>query len=108
MAEDSNQDKQAKDLAAIALGWDGQTTPRVVAKGFTELADRIVEIAEEEGIYIHQDESLARFLANLEAGDEIPKPLYTLVAEVISFAYLLNGRFPASWAKAYNKISTKA
>ncbi|MCM2678996.1 EscU/YscU/HrcU family type III secretion system export apparatus switch protein [Echinimonas agarilytica] len=93
---------------AIALGYDAKNTPTVLAKGFAELAEQIVEIAEEEGIYIHKDAELARFLSHIEVGDNIPRELYVLVAEVISFAYLLEGKFPEQWAKLYNKISTQA
>jgi flagellar biosynthesis protein len=105
---DQDRESQVNTNAAIALGFDGKNAPKVLAKGFAELAEKIIEIAEEEGIYVHQDDTLARFLSNLETGDEIPRELYVLVAEVISFAYLLNGKFPESWARAYNKISTQA
>ena len=74
---------------AIALKWDGQRAPTVVAKGSLDVAERILEIAEHHGIHMHAESGLVDVLMRLELGAEIPRDLYVAVAEVIAFAYSL-------------------
>jgi flagellar biosynthesis protein FlhB len=63
---------------------DGEdAAPRVVAAGQGELARRIVEAARAYGIPCIQDVPVARALAELEIGDEIPETLYEAVAEIL-------------------------
>jgi flagellar biosynthesis protein FlhB len=57
--------------------------PRVVATGQGELARLIVEAARAYGIPCIQDVPVARALAELEIGDEIPEALYEAVAEIL-------------------------
>jgi flagellar biosynthesis protein FlhB len=57
--------------------------PRVVAAGQGELARRIVEAARAYGVPCIQDVPVARALAELEIGDEIPETLYEAVAEIL-------------------------
>jgi flagellar biosynthesis protein len=44
-------------------------------------------------------------LANLDLGQEIPEQLYHVIAELISFSYVLQGKFPESWGKDHHKVS---
>jgi flagellar biosynthesis protein FlhB len=63
---------------------DGEDqAPRVVASGQGELARRIVDAARAYGIPCIQDVPVARALAELEVGDEIPEALYEAVAEIL-------------------------
>lgn len=82
---------------AVALEYDGENAPNVTAKGMGELADRIIEMAEHHDIPLHQDKDLVNVLAQIELGEEIPENLYVAVAEVIAFAYILTGKFPANY-----------
>ena len=61
-------------------------------------------IAKEAGIYIHQDANLSNFLQKLEIGEEIPKELYLLIAELIAFVYMLDGKFPERWDNMHKRI----
>ncbi len=79
---------------AVALKYDGKQAPKVTAKGEEALAREIVAIAEEHGIPLYHDEKLARTLARMDLGSEIPKELYITIAEIIAFAYKLQGRVP--------------
>ncbi|MBT3015655.1 MAG: EscU/YscU/HrcU family type III secretion system export apparatus switch protein [Candidatus Thiodiazotropha endolucinida] len=91
-------DYQAKDPdLAIALKYDGENAPRLTAKGRGELADRILALADEHAIPLHEDAELAALLAQIPLGDEIPESLYRAVAEVIAFAYLLSGKLPPGY-----------
>ncbi|WP_166424715.1 EscU/YscU/HrcU family type III secretion system export apparatus switch protein [Paraglaciecola sp. 20A4] len=97
-----------KAKSAVALkhhDGDKKNAPQVVAKGFGELAEEIITLAKESGVLIHEDPYLSEFLASLDLGQEIPEQLYHVIAELISFSYVLQGKFPESWAKDYNKVS---
>lgn len=82
--------KQRK--SAVALGYDMQkdSAPKVIAKGQGELAERIIAIAKENKIVVHQDPLLLESLYRIEVGEEIPAKLYQTVAEVLAFVYRLN------------------
>lgn len=88
------RDRRPRPPAAVALRYDGAGAPRVTAKGHHEVAERILALAREHGIPLHQDRELVRLLARVELGTEIPAALYTAVAEVIAFAYRVSGRQP--------------
>ncbi|MES9811466.1 MAG: EscU/YscU/HrcU family type III secretion system export apparatus switch protein [Candidatus Thiodiazotropha sp.] len=91
-------DYQTRDPdLAIALKYDGENAPRLTAKGRGELADRILALADEHAIPLHEDAELAALLAQIPLGDEIPESLYRAVAEVIAFAYLLSGKLPPGY-----------
>ena len=85
--------KQIKSLA-VALEYDGDNAPKVTAKGTNDLAEKIIALAEQHGIPLHEDRNLINVLAEIDLGDEIPDSLYRAVAEVIAFAYILTGKFP--------------
>lgn len=72
---------------AVALEYERGTrnAPRVVAKGRGELARRIVEVAEENGVVIDANAPLAEALSGVELDEEIPIEMYQAVAEIIGF-----------------------
>lgn len=77
---------------AVALHYDKQGAPRVVAKGRGTIGEKIIEIARANDIPIEENEVLAGALSNVELGDEIPQELYKAVAEVLIFVLRLSGR----------------
>ncbi len=79
---------------AIALQYQNQQTPKVVAKGKGLSAEQILAIAEEHGIPLQSQPELARILAEIPLGDEIPEDLFLAVAEVLALAYFLSGKEP--------------
>ncbi len=81
-----------KPTFAIALQYDGEGAPEVVARGYHEIADEILEIAREANVPLHQDNELAALLEDLDLGDQVPAALYRVVAEVLVFAYRLSGK----------------
>lgn len=81
---------------AVALKYDGKNAPKVVAKGSGLSAEQILQIAEQHGIPLQTEPELARILAQIPLGDEIPNELYVAVAEIIAFAYFLSGKTPDS------------
>lgn len=82
--------KPENEKKAVGLKYDGVNAPTVTARGFDGLADEIVTLAKEAGVLVHEDPELADFLAKLEVGDEIPKEVYVIIAELIAFATWLN------------------
>ena len=88
----SKTDTPTPPPMAVALHYDGGGAPRVVAKGGGDVARRILEVAGEHGVPLHEDAALAGALARLELGEEIPRPLYQAVAEVLAFALRLSGK----------------
>ena len=80
-----------KPQTAVALKYDGDAAPMVVAKGEGHLADKIIEIAREHGVALYKDSELVKLLSRLDLNEEIPNNLYHAVAAVLAFVYRLNG-----------------
>lgn len=79
---------------AIALAYDGETAPKITAKGDEEIAQAIIQLALEHKVPIYENASLVQWLAQLEIGDEIPEQLYKIIAAILAFVYELEGRMP--------------
>jgi len=71
---------------AVALKYDkAEGTPKVIAKGSSYLADRILNIAENENIPVYEDEQLVKSLSKLDLGETIPPELFEIVAHIYAF-----------------------
>ncbi|MCX2780135.1 EscU/YscU/HrcU family type III secretion system export apparatus switch protein [Microbulbifer thermotolerans] len=69
---------------AVALAYrDGDVSPRVVARGYGELAERIVAEARRQGIYVHDAPELVALLMQLDIDERIPPRLYQVIAELL-------------------------
>jgi flagellar biosynthesis protein len=64
--------------------------PRLVAKGQGYLAERILELAKEHGVPIHQDPDLLATLEPLDVNRLIPPELFQAVAVVLATLYRAN------------------
>ncbi|UAL42573.1 EscU/YscU/HrcU family type III secretion system export apparatus switch protein [Shewanella inventionis] len=102
----NNESKKIQQ--AVALSFDGKSAPKITASGKDLVAEEIIAIAKNAGIHIHQDPHLSEFLQLLELGEEIPKELYLLIAELIAFVYMLDGKFPEQWNNLHQKIVAQA
>ena len=83
----SRYDNRATNRA-VALRYDGEGAPVVVASGMGYLAERMVEVASESGVPVYEDNSLATMLSQLELGQEVPDALYQAIVEI--YVYFLN------------------
>jgi flagellar biosynthesis protein len=92
-----NKKKRHSEEVAVALKYDGENAPRLTAKGRGELADKILALADQHNVPLHEDAELAALLSQIPLGDEIPQALYRAIAEVIAFAYLLSGKRPTGF-----------
>ena len=81
------KDKQQK---AAAIVYDQTGAPRIVAKGVGEVALKMIETAEAEGIPLQKNEVLIEALMQVELTKEIPPQLYRAVAEILAFIYKLD------------------
>lgn len=75
-----------KRRKAAALKYEtGYSAPVVTASGMGQIADKIIEKAEESNVPIVKDEALVDMLNNIDIGDSIPSELYEAVAKIIAF-----------------------
>ena len=63
----------------------------MVAAGRGHVAATILERAREAGVPVHKDPQLADALAALALGAEVPEDLWAAVAEVLAWAYSVEG-----------------
>lgn len=80
---------------AIALSYQFKKmdAPRVVAKGYGFLAEKIIEVAKESGVIVVENKPLAWTLyKTLEVGEMIPASLYQAVADILAYVYRLKRR----------------
>ncbi|WP_410017515.1 EscU/YscU/HrcU family type III secretion system export apparatus switch protein [Pseudomonas sp. 6D_7.1_Bac1] len=66
----------------------------LTTKGDDELAEAILKIARDYEVPIYENAELVKLLARMELGDSIPEELYRTIAEIITFAWKLKGKFP--------------
>ncbi|RUR29174.1 EscU/YscU/HrcU family type III secretion system export apparatus switch protein [Vreelandella nanhaiensis] len=77
---------------AVALAYqEKERAPRVVAKGYGELAERIMAEAQRQGIYVHDAPEIVALLMQLDLDTEIPPQLYQVVAELLVWVFELSG-----------------
>ena len=74
---------------AVALRYDENkdAAPVIVASGLGYMAERIVEMANENGVPVYEDNSLATVLTQLDLGTPIPEELYKAIVDI--YAYFL-------------------
>ncbi|HEY9275003.1 EscU/YscU/HrcU family type III secretion system export apparatus switch protein [Achromobacter sp.] len=95
-------DPNANRNAAVAISYDDKDgAPRVVAKGYGQLADTIVRAAQDNGLYVHESRELVGLLMQVDLDAHIPPQLYVAVAELLAWLYRLESReFPEPAAPA--------
>ncbi|GGX80127.1 export system protein [Litchfieldella qijiaojingensis] len=71
-----------RQAVALAYG-EGDSAPRVLAKGYGELAERIVAEASRQGVYVHDAPELVALLMQLDLDERIPPQLYQVIAELL-------------------------
>ncbi len=78
--------------SAVALGYEigKDNAPKVLAKGEGFIAEKIIQIAIDEGIEIREDADLVQILKAVDIESEIPLEAFTAVAEIISYIYNIN------------------
>lgn len=82
MKDNDAPERPRKHAVALAYG-EGDAAPRIVARGYGELADRIIAEAGRQGIYVHGAPELVALLMQLDIDEQIPPKLYQVIAELL-------------------------
>lgn len=80
---------------AVALRYDQEkeATPKIIGKGSGYFAEKLIALAKEHNIPIHEDSDLAEVLCRLDLNQEIPAETYVMVAEILAFIYRTNEQY---------------
>jgi flagellar biosynthesis protein len=81
-----------RGLLAIALRYKRETdsAPMVVAKGQGLTARKILNLAQENNVPIHEDPVLSQLMKDMDLDQPIPPELYEAVAKVLTFVYAVD------------------
>jgi flagellar biosynthesis protein len=75
---------------AVALAYEsGDVAPKVLAKGRGVIAEHIIDIAQEEGVFVHESKELVAMLMQVDLDDHIPPELYQAIAEILAWLHRL-------------------
>ena len=94
-----DQDILKRKAAALKYQHGTDAVPRLVAKGEGYIADKIIALAKEHGIPIHEDRNLVEVLSTLDLYETVPPELYKAVAEVLAFIYRMTKEVPQAPGK---------
>lgn len=82
---------------AVALSYDGKRAPTVSAEGSGDLAEQIIALARQHGVPLFENAPLLALLQEVGLGEEIPETLYLCIAQVMAFAFRIQGKTPEGW-----------
>lgn len=93
--------RSEKKAVALKYNAEEDVAPVVIASGYGDVAQRIIDIAEQRGIPVFRDDSATSMLCMLEVGASIPEELYEVVAAIYVHilsvsSQLQNGGKPAA------------
>jgi len=91
-----NKKRKIKEAAALKYSPDIGGAPEIVALGRGDTAERIIAKAKENDVPLYEDANLAHTLNYLKIGNEIPRELYEVVAQVLVFVNKLDTSFGKS------------
>ena len=82
MAED-----QRPKAAALRYEKGKDSSPRLVAKGQGHIAAKILQLAKDNQIPVHEDPALIEILSKMNLEEQIPGDCYRVVAEILAWIY---------------------
>ncbi|SHF56088.1 flagellar biosynthesis protein [Modicisalibacter ilicicola DSM 19980] len=85
----SSPGKGRRRAVALAYG-DGGAAPTVLAKGYGELAERIVDEARRQGLQVHDAPELVALLMQVDLDAQVPPVLYQVVAELLVWVHRID------------------
>lgn len=75
---------------AIALSYEaGDYAPKVVAKGRGAVAEKIIALAKQHDVFVHESKDLVALLMQVDLDQHIPPELYQAIAEILAWLYRL-------------------
>lgn len=85
------EDEKNPRRAAVALRYDpSEPAPKVLAKGYGDVAETIIRTAKTHGLFVHDSPELVAVLMHVDIDRHIPPALYTAVAELLGWLYQLD------------------
>jgi len=82
---------------AVALHYEaGGSALTSIAKGNGAMADSIIRVARENGVFVHQSPELVGMLMQLDIDEKIPETLYTVIAELLAWLYTIDSSHNSS------------
>lgn len=89
-----NIKEKPKRLTAVAIEdrSKDREVPKITAAGRGKIAEQILKLAEENGVRIREDSTLAEMLATIEIDSPIPSESFMAIAEILSYVYRANGQ----------------
>jgi flagellar biosynthesis protein len=85
--------KNLKSAVALKYKTHKDPAPKVTAKGEGLVAERIIQLAQENQVPIKEDPDLVQILAQVDINKEIPPSVYKVVAELLAFVYKMNTQY---------------
>ena len=86
------KDKSLRQTAvAVKDRTKERKVPQVVAAGRGKIAEKIMQLAFENGIKVKEDGPLAEMLAAVELDSPIPSEAFMAIAEILYYVYRANG-----------------
>ncbi len=82
---------------ALALFYDGGQAPVISDQRNGEAAQQLIMQALDMGIPIYENPQLLEQLSELQMGQSIPTELYQLIAEILAFAFFIQGKAPEGY-----------
>lgn len=82
MSRFNNYNKPKGTAVALKYNPEKDYSPVVVAAGHGKAAEKIIEIADENGVPVFRDDSAAAVLSMVNIGQGIPPELYQVVAGI--------------------------
>ena len=75
---------------AVALAYQEGDAPRILARGYGDLAERIIAEARRQDVFVHDAPELVGLLMQLDLDQRIPVRLYQVIAELLVWLQAMN------------------
>lgn len=80
-------EEQRPKAAALRYEKGKDSAPRLVAKGQGHIAAKILQLAKDNQIPVHEDPALIEILSKMNLEEQIPGDCYRVVAEILAWIY---------------------
>lgn len=75
---------------AVTLAYQEGDAPRILARGYGDLAERIIAEARRQDVFVHDAPELVGLLMQLDLDQRIPVRLYQVIAELLVWLQAMN------------------
>lgn len=82
-----NDDKSLNKKAVALRYQEFEPAPKIVAKGEGLIADKIIALAKEHNVFVHDSPDLVDLLSQIDLDEYVPQTLWLIVAELLIWAH---------------------